>query len=165
MNTVAQIWNTIITSNFFNFVVMVLILAWIFKKTDLINKLENAKLNIKNSIAHSEQEKINAEKELLNTKKSIESLEDEIQIKIQDAENKAETLAQNIKSTTESRIQKIKTSVETAIQSEEKMLSAALSKKTARASSELAKEHIKNVLKAHPELHEKYITQSIEELG
>lgn len=165
MNTVAQIWNTIVTSNFFNFVVMVLILAWIFKKADLINKLENAKLNIKSSITNSEKEKLNAEKELLDTKKSVENLDNEIKIKIQDAENRAETMAKNIAAVTEEKVQKIKNSVSTAVQTEEKKLSNTLSKKTAKASSELAKANIKAILKSHPELHEKYINQSIEELG
>ena len=43
MNTIGQIWNFIVTSNFFNFVVMVLILAWIVKKTNLAAALENVK--------------------------------------------------------------------------------------------------------------------------
>ena len=70
MNTIGQIWNFIVTSNFFNFVVMVLILAWIVKKFDLINALENIKLNIQNTIKKAEEEKAAAEKELINAKKS-----------------------------------------------------------------------------------------------
>ena len=58
-----------------------------------------------------------------------------------------------------------KNNIERALTAEEKTISARLSKKTASTSSELAKRHIKSVLDAHPELHEKYINQSIEELG
>lgn len=165
MNTIAQIWNTIVTSNFFNFVVMVLILAWIVKKFDIINKLENAKSKVKEVIENSEQEKINAQNEFLKTQKSVENLEDEIKIKLDDAEKRAETIAKNIETQTEEKVKKIKNNIERVIKAEEKTISAKLSQKTAKASSELAKVHIQEVLKAHPELHEKYINQSIEELG
>ena len=74
MNTIGQIWNIIVTSNFFNFVVMVLILAWIVTKFDLINVLENIKINIQNTIKKAEEEKAAAEKELINAKKSVEKL-------------------------------------------------------------------------------------------
>ena len=63
------------------------------------------------------------------------------------------------------KVTNIKNNIERAISAEEKTISARLSKKTALASSELAKQHIITLLEAHPELHEKYINQSIEELG
>ncbi len=165
MNTIGQIWNFIVTSNFFNFVVMVLILAWIVTKFDLINVLENIKINIQNTIKKAEEEKAAAEKELINAKKSVENLESEIKEKIDSAEKQAEKIAQNIALETEKKVTNIKNNIERAISAEEKTISARLSKKTALASSELAKQHIKTLLEAHPELHEKYINQSIEELG
>ena len=165
MNTIGQIWNFIVKSNFFNFVVMVLILAWIVKKFDLINALENIKINIQNTIKKAEEEKAAAEKELINAKKSVENLESEIKEKIDSAEKQAEKIAQNIALETEKKVTNIKNNIERAISAEEKTISARLSKKTALASSELAKQHIKTLLEAHPELHEKYINQSIEELG
>ena len=165
MNTIGQIWNFIVTSNFFNFVVMVLILAWIVTKFDLINVLENIKINIQNTIKKAEEEKAAAEKELINAKKSVENLESEIKEKIDSAEKQAEKIAQNIALETEKKVTNIKNNIERAISAEEKTISAILSKKTALASSELAIQHIITLLEAHPELHEKYINQSIEELG
>ena len=96
MNTVGQIWNFIVTSNFFNFVVMVLILAWIVKKVNLGTVLENAVNNIKNIISKAEEEKTSAEKELLNAQKSVENLDFEIKEKIDTAEKQAEKIAKNI---------------------------------------------------------------------
>ena len=165
MNTIGQIWNIIVSSNFFNFVVMVLILAWIVTKFDLINVLENLKINIHNTIKKAEEEKAAAEKELLNAQKSVENLGNEIKEKIDSAEIQAEKIAKNIALETEKKVTNIKNNIERAISAEEKTISARLSKKTALASSELAKQHIKTLLEAHPELHEKYINQSIEELG
>ena len=165
MNTIGQIWNFIVTSNFFNFVVMVLILAWIVKKTNLAAALENVKNNIKNTIAKAEEEKASGEKELLAAQKSVENLESEIKTRIDSAEKQAEKIVQNIALETEKKVENIKNNIERALTAEEKTISARLSKKTASASSELAKRHIKSVLDAHPELHEKYINQSIEELG
>ena len=165
MNTIGQIWNFIVTSNFFNFVVMVIILAWIVKKTNLAAALENVKNNIKNTIAKAEEEKASGEKELLAAQKSVENLESEIKTKIEFAEKQAEKIAKNIALETEKKVENIKNNIERALTAEEKTISARLSKKTASASSELAKRHIKSILEAHPQLHEKYINQSIEELG
>ena len=57
MNTISEIWNFIVTSNFFNFVVMVLILTWIINKVNLADILEKAVTNIKTTIEKAEQEK------------------------------------------------------------------------------------------------------------
>ena len=48
---------------------------------------------------------------------------------------------------------------------EEKIVSAKLAAKTAKASAALSKKHIIDLLKANPELHKKFIEQSIQELG
>lgn len=165
MNSIGQIWNFIVTSNFFNFVVMVLILAWIINKINLGDILEKAVSNIKNSIEKSESEKAAGEKELLSAQKSVENLASEIQEKLTAAENQAEKIAKNIIEETEQKVKNIQSNIERSVRAEEKTISARLSKKTATASAELAKQHIKAVLETHPELHEKYINQSIEELG
>ena len=165
MNSIGQIWNFIVTSNFFNFVVMVLILAWIINKINLGEILEKAVSNIKNSIEKSESEKAAGEKELLSAQKSVENLASEIQEKLTAAENQAEKIAKNIIEETEQKVKNIQSNIERSVRAEEKTISARLSKKTAAASAELAKQHIKAVLETHPELHEKYINQSIEELG
>ncbi len=165
MNTIAQIWNTIVTSNFFNFVVMVLILAWINKKFNLAAKLEEEISKIKSTIENAENEKNAAYNEFLETQKSVENLENEITKRLDDAQKRADTMADSIKTQTENKVKKIKDNVTRVIQAEEKTISAKLSKKTAKAATELAKAHIKSVLQNKPELHEKYINQSIEELG
>ena len=138
MNTIGQIWNFIVTSNFFNFVVMVLILAWIVKKANLAEVLENVKINIKNTIVRAEEEKTSAEKELQAAQKAVENLESEIKTKIESAEKQAENIAQNIALETEKKVENIKSNIERALTAEEKTISARLSKKTASASSELA---------------------------
>ncbi len=165
MNTIGQIWNFIVTSNFFNFVVMVLILTWIINKVNLADILEKAVANIKNTIEKAEQEKASGEKQLQTALKSVENLDNEIKEKIESAKEHAEKIAQNIITETEQKVKNIESNIERAVTAEEKTISARLSKKTAAASAELAKQHIKAVLEANPSLHEKYINQSIEELG
>ncbi len=165
MNTIGQIWNFIVTSNFFNFVVMVLILTWIINKVNLADILEKAVVSIKNTIEKAEQEKSAGEKELQTALKSVENLDNEIKERINTAEKHAEKIAQNIITETEQKVKNIESNIERAVTAEEKTISARLSKKTAAASAELAKLHIKAVLEANPSLHEKYINQSIEELG
>ena len=96
MNTIGQIWNFIVTSNFFNFVVMVLILTWIINKVNLADILEKAVVSIKNTIEKAEQEKSAGEKELQTALKSVENLDNEIKERINTAEKHAEKIAQNI---------------------------------------------------------------------
>ena len=165
MNTISEIWNFIVTSNFFNFVVMVLILTWIINKVNLADILEKAVVNIKTTIEKAEQEKSAGEKELQTALKSVENLDNEIKERINTAEKHAEKIAQNIITETEQKVKNIESNIERAVTAEEKTISARLSKKAASASAELAKQHIKAVLESNPSLHEKYINQSIEELG
>ena len=147
MNTVLHIWDTLVKSNTFNFIVMLLILGWIVKKFAIKDSLEGLKNSVINSIEKAKEEKENALTELQKAEKSVENV------------------AENILSKTEEKIKQIEDNIQRTVDAEEKTISAKLASKTAKASAELAKNHIKSMLKAHPELHKKYIDQSIEELG
>lgn len=165
MNTIIHIWNTIVTSNTFNFLVMLAILGWIIKKFDIAGSLENFKSTIINSIKKADEEKETAGKKLLEVKKSVENLETEISQKLDNAKLHAENAARSVIMQTENKVKQIENNVYKIIETEEKKISSRLTSKTAQASAELAKNHIKAVLKQHPELHEKFINQSIQELG
>ncbi len=165
MNTIIQIWNTIVKSNTFNFLVMLLILNWIINKFDIAGKLENFKSSIINSINKADEEKQTAAEELLKAQKSVENLDKEISEKINEAKDHAQKLAKSVIEQNENKIQRIEANVEAVINTEEKKISSILTSKAAKASVELAKNHIISVLKSHPELHDKFINQSIQELG
>ena len=96
MDAILKIWNTFVTSNTFNFFVMLAIIFWIIKKADISNLFKKSVLVIKNKITDSENAK---ETEILNlneAKKSVKNLDVEIKNIIEDAEQKAENLKNNI---------------------------------------------------------------------
>jgi len=164
MNSVLHIWNTFVQSNTFNFVVMVAILYWIVKKFNIAESLENFKEGVANSIHKAEDERKSAKSELSAASKSVENLDSEISEKLKDAEKRAKDIARKIAIDAENNVKRITDNIEKVVAAEEKKISSGLTSKTAESAAFLAKDNIRTILKEHPELHEKYINQSIEEL-
>lgn len=164
MNELANFWNTIVQTNTFNFAILVLIFAIVFKKIKVGDILENLKEDIVKAIRQAEEEKNKASKELSDAKKSIEHLDDEIKSALSDADSRANQIAEQILGNTQKEIDLIKSNIDKVITNEEKTISAKLTEKTAKASIALARNHIISVLENQPELHEKYINESINEL-
>ena len=163
MNELANFWNTIVQTNTFNFAILVLI-AIVFKKIKIGDILENLKEDIVKAIRKAEEEKSKASKDLSEAKKSIEHLDDEIKSALSDAASRANQIAEQILGNTQKEIGLIKSNIDKVITNEEKTISAKLTEKTAKASIALARNHIISVLENQPELHEKYINESINEL-
>lgn len=164
MNELANLWNTIVQTNTFNFAILVLIFAVIFKKIKLGDILENLKADIVKAIKNAEEEKARAENELSEAQNSIKHLDDDIKSTISNANSRAKQIAEQILGNTQKEIDLIKSNIDKVINAEEKTISATLTDKTAKASIALAKNHIISVLDDKPELHEKYINESINEL-
>lgn len=164
MTHIIEIWDLIVKSNAFNFVVMIIILGWLLKKANLTSALENLKSKVIEQIEKAKSEKENAKNDLLKAKKSVANLDTEIKERILSAEEQAKTVAKRILDETESKIQQIESNVKRAVESEEKTVSSKLTSKTVNASVQLAKNHIKSLLQDHPELHKQYINESIENL-
>lgn len=164
MNELANIWNMIVQTNTFNFAILVLIFAVIFRKIKLGEVLENLKEEIVKAIKNAEEEKARAKNELAEAKKSIKHLDEDIQAAISSANSRAEQIASQILVNTQKEIDLIKSNIDKIIKAEEKTISTTLADKTAKASIALAKNHIISVLEDQPELHEKYINESINEL-
>lgn len=164
MNTILDIWNLIVHSNTFNFIVMLLILGWLVSKFKIAESLDVLKNNIIDSIEKAKQEKIDAQKVLSSAQDEVKNLDSEIKLRLSQAEEHAKSVAQRIIDDTENKVKQIEANIERVVEAEEKTISSRLTGKTAKASIELAKNHITNLLKQHPELHDKYINDSINEI-
>lgn len=165
MDTFLIYWNKFVQSNTFNFIVMLCILYWITKKFNISGMLENFRSNVINSIKQAEEEKEKAKLELNSAKDSIAGLEDTITEQLKNADKQAEDVAKNIIMHAQKKAQQIEQNADKLIKAEEKIVSAKLAATTAKASAELSKKHIIDLLKSNPELHKKFIEQSIQELG
>lgn len=162
--TISKIWNTIVTSNTFNFIVFVLILAFVFKKINIGALITSLQQKIIKLLEEAKKEKEEAQKALLNAEKAVENLPTELNEIMQDATKSAEVISKKILTEAEKQIESIESNAKKVIEAEEKLLISKLTKSTSQTSVELAKTHIKNVLVQTPTLHEKYINDSIDEL-
>ena len=161
MNELANFWNIIVESNTFNFAVLLIIFAVLYKKMNVADGIEKIKQGIINSINSAKEEQKCAKNKLKDAKKSIENIDSDIAKQLEDAVQRGEGLANQILANTEEKVQLIEKRV---INAEEKTLSAKMTEKTLNASIELAKKHIISTLENNQDLHNKFIDESIENI-
>ena len=160
----AEFWNLIVQSNTFNFAILVIIIAVVFAKIDLLGIIEKIKNDVARAIENAKQEKENAEKDLKTAQKTAANTDNEVAEQLKTAENNAQNLSQGIMKNTELQIENIKSNILKVINAEEKSLSAKLTQDTVNNSIELAKQNIINKLNENPDLHNKFIDDSINEI-
>lgn len=160
----AEFWNLIVQSNTFNFAILVIIIAVVFAKIDLPGIIEKIKNDVARAIENAKQEKENAEKDLKTAQKTAANTDNEVAEQLKTAENNAQNLSQGIMKNTELQIKNIKSNILKVINAEEKSLSAKLTQDTVNNSIELAKQNIINKLNENPDLHNKFIDDSINEI-
>ena len=101
---------------------------------------------------------------LYDAQKSIEHIEEEIKQRLDEASLRGEGIAKQIAANADEQVKLIEKNISRVINAEEKTLSAKITEKTLKASIELAKQHIKNTLVNNPELHNKFIDESIDNI-
>lgn len=164
MVNLLHIWDTIVKSNTFNFLVMLLILGWIVKKVNLANTLNKFKSDVIKSIENSKQEKENGTSALKDAQKSVENIEAEITERLDIANKQAENIEKDILNLADNKIKQIENSISKVIENEEKQISTKLIYNTTQDAVKLAKEKVSKLLEENPKLHEKFINESLEEL-
>lgn len=164
MNELANFWNIIVESNTFNFAVLLVIFAVLYKKMNVADGIEKIKQGIINSIDSAKEEQKCAKNKLKDAQKSIENIDSDIAKQLEDAVQRGEGLANQILANTEEKVQLIEKNVKRVINAEEKTLSAKMTEKTLKASIELAKKHIISTLENNQDLHNKFIDESIENI-
>lgn len=164
LTSISNIWNIIVESNTFNFILFALVFAWLFKKINLkavFNSLQQKIIEVLEAAKKTREE---AHNELLQAEKSVENLGEELKIIVEDAEKSANFIGEKIMNEAKKQLESIESNATKVIDAEEKILISKLTKSTSKVSVEVAKSHIKGVLEQTPSLHEKYIDESIDEL-
>lgn len=157
-------WNAILESNTFNFAILLLIFAILYKKLNVSNTIDNLKSEIIKRIEDAKNERLNAIQRLKNAQVSVENLDDEIKSQLSEATQKAENLSKQIYECTDKKLKQINLNTQKIIEGEEKTLSAKLNEKVLKSAVEVAKARIIAELEANPNLHEKFISESIGEI-
>lgn len=162
--TISKIWDTIVESNTFNFIIFVLIIAFVLKKIKIGDAIAALQQKIIKIIEEAKKNREDAHGELLQAEKAVENLGLELKEIVNDAENSAKVLGEKILTEAQKQVEDIENNAKKVIEAEEKLLISNLAKQTSKQSVEAAKSHITNVLTETPTLHEKYINESIDEL-
>lgn len=164
MEQVLHMWNKIVMSNTFNFVIFVAILVYVFKKINIGNLITSLQTKIKQIIEAAKSFLGQAVLDFKKAEDEVKNVPQDVKKMISDAENTAEILSKKILEDANKQVQTIEKNAQKLVEAEEKKLSAQILQKTSKASVEIAKDHIKNVLNNNPNLHEKYINESIDAL-
>ncbi len=164
LETISHIWNTIVKSNTFNFIIFTLILIWIFKKIDFKKIIATLQEKIIKLINEAKNNKEEADNLLFSAEKTVKNLGEELKVIVEDATKSAEVISNKILTEAKNQIENIEANAKKIIAAEEKLLISKLTKNTSQNSVEVAKTNVKNILSQTPTLHEKYINESIDEL-
>lgn len=152
------------TSNAINFIIMLVILGVIIVKMNLKSTLSDAVAGVENSIKNSDNEKEKSENVLQTSKNEFDRLPEVIKNLENEAELKVRVFKDKIEENTQKNIQDIQKNVERSLLIEEEKISNLMTGRTIAASVSMAQDNIRDLLKDNPDLHLKFIDESLDEL-
>ncbi len=152
------------TSNAINFIIMLVILGVIIVKMNLKSTLSDAVAGVENLIKNSDNEKEKSEKVLQTSKNEFDRLPEVIKNLENEAELKVRVFKDKIEENTQKNIQDIQKNVERSLLIEEEKISNLMTGRTIATSVAMAQDNIRNLLKGNPDLHLKFIDESLDEL-
>jgi len=164
METFISFLKYILQSNVINFILMLIILGWIVRKLSLGKSLDNSVSKVEESIKKSDNERIRADNVHQKAKALLKQLPQDIKALEDNADEKIEVFRNQIEENTQKSIFNLEKNIDRIIEIEEKKISNVLTDKTSFASVELAKQHLVELLEANPDLHNKFIIESLDEL-
>lgn len=164
MENLITIWNKILTSNMFNFVLMLVFLGWIIKKFKIAELLEAGRKSIEDKIITAKQEKETAIKTLYETQEQGINIQKEALEIIDKAAKNAVIVGEKLVEDAKQQSETFAKSTQKAIDTNIEKLRSNITNETAQAAINKAKNHIENLLKEDRSLHIKYINESIDEL-
>ena len=162
MENLIEIWAKICESNLFNFTVMILLLAWIVKKFDLGNKIEQGRKKIEQNISDSEKAKEESLAKLYEVQDNVTKIDEEMLKFFKAAEDNAKVIGEKMIEEGKSQSEAIKENSKKAIDANIKTVKTEIVKETAEEALSLAEQHVKSELERDPNLHIKYINESID---
>lgn len=164
LSVISKIWNILVESNTFNFIIFVAAFGLLFKKIKLGSLFASIQEKILKVIEEAKASKAEAEQRLLTAEKTVANLDVELKAIIDDAEKSAEVIGNKILNEAKAQVENIAANAKKIIDAEEKVLVSKLTKETSLASVQKAKGQIQEALLQNPSLHDKYINESIDEL-
>lgn len=159
-----EIWNTIVQTNTFNFIIFVILFAIIFKFAKVGNLITSMQIKVKQYVDDSKIAKLNSEDELKKAEEKAGKVGVEIKEILSNADLNAMRLSRKILADANVQAENILVNADKLNDSNGKRIISDLSQEAALVSVELAKRHILSVLDKKPQYHAKFIEDSIKEL-
>ena len=164
MSELSSLWNLIVESNAFNFIVLVAIIAVVMSKLKVSEMIAGLKESIIAKIEASKNAKSEAELSLSDAIDKVKNIDNEVDERLSLAKMQAKNVADSIQEAAKRRVRQISDNVDKVIDAESKTLYTKLSDDTVNASVDMATNYITRRLKENPNLHNRYIDEGINEL-
>ena len=171
-NVISQVWQQITNHwlwiaglSLVYFILLALALKFLCKKFNVAEGLEAARQKVFDTIKASEDEKLQSEEDYKKETETASHIDEEIYSALSVAEKSAQALGRKMLEDANKITRSIITSTQKRIDAQTNLLQADLLKKTAIASVEVARERIIQELEQNPELHDKFINESLEALN
>ena len=155
-------WSIIVESNLFNFVIVVLLFIYIFRKFNLIEKTEIFKKNVIDNLKMSSYKRKYAHEKLAATKIKIKNINSDISVKIKQIEEQTSAVIDNINATTDNNIKKIQNNINNFRENEINSTISRISTATLNSAIIEARQRIEKKLENNRELQLEHIYKSLE---
>ena len=149
-------------SNLINFILMLVFLVWLARKTQIFSALSRKRNTIIEQIRISESEEVNAENELADAKRQVARADEEVHKIVEEAKEIADSLAKRIHKEADIEANEVHNKAKRMIKAEYAMASNDVMQDVSKAAFYIAEEHIKQAIDER--LHKKYIDEFIDDL-
>ncbi len=157
-------WNIIVQSNTFNFAILLIMIAIVLVKLDIISIIEKIRQSVISKIENANFAKEDAQKQLNSAKDTVKDLEVEISEQLQNAKKNADTFVEQISKNTQQQIEKLEEDIRKTVFAEEKRLSSKLAKDVVTESVLQAENKLSDIISQDKALQERLIEESLQEL-
>ena len=164
MQSIISIFKYILESNIINFAIMVWLLYVVCKKLDVASMLHKSVDAVEDYIEKSKKEKEHSDSLVSESKQLIAKLPSEISEIEKFAKQKTDIFKGQLDANTNKTIEKVNGNIDKIIQIEQKKASNLVLDYSFRKSMDKAKSDIVKMLEEKPELHNKFIDESLCEL-
>lgn len=161
---IIKILKYILESNIINFIIVVWLFAWLFKKIDIKSLFSGAIKSVEDYIKKSEQDKAKSVRLVEKAQDTLSKLPSQITEIQRISKQKTDILIEKLEENTKQSVEKINKNISKIKSIEEDKASNTVTEYAFNKSIEQASSKIIEMLKNNPQLHEKFIKESLEEL-
>ena len=160
----SKIFNIVLESNTFNFLVFIGLLWLICRKIKIDNFISGLQKKIEDEVNNSKMIKKDSQATLNKAENKIENIENDVDEIIKKSKKTAKTIAENIVKSSKSQIDIIENNAQKAHTNDIYKAKRNLNEFAVKESIKITKADIKKRLSENNSLHQKYIDEALNEL-